>query len=169
VEHARWFHGGVAFVTLHVVGTANGGRPFAGRAERHDEEVRRRTAAAAWLYESFEAAVRAGASAVVVAFHAQIFDADSERDRAAFAPLHEALLELATHIGRPVLVVHGDGHTYTVDRPLRDPASGATIANLQRLETYGSPDIGWVDVVVNPGATEPFRFEPNVTPRWLWW
>ena len=109
------------------------------------------------------------ALAVVVAFHAQIFDADSERDRAAFAPLHEALLELATHIGLPVLVVHGDGHTYTVDRPLRDPASGATIANLQRLETFGSPDIGWVDVVVNPGAKEPFRFEPNVTPRWLWW
>ena len=32
VEHARWLHGGVLFVTLHVVGGANGGRPFRARA-----------------------------------------------------------------------------------------------------------------------------------------
>jgi hypothetical protein len=35
--------------------------------------------------------------------------------------------------------------------------------------TFGSPAIGWVDVVVDPELPEPFRFEPNVTPRWLWW
>ena len=39
----------------------------------------------------------------------------------------------------------------------------------QRLETFGSPDIGWVDVVVDTASSEPFRFEPNVTPRWMWW
>jgi len=35
--------------------------------------------------------------------------------------------------------------------------------------TFGSPAIGWVDVVVDTTLAEPFRFEPNVTPRWLWW
>ena len=28
---------------------------------------------------------------------------------------------------------------------------------------------GWVDVVVDTALPEPFRLEPNVTPRWLWW
>jgi hypothetical protein len=77
-------------------------------------------------------------------------------------------MKTAAHFGKPVLVIHGDEHHYTVDRPFRD-AAGAEIRNLYRLETFGSPDIGWVDVVVDTRIEEPFRFEPNVTPRWLWW
>jgi hypothetical protein len=169
VEHARWSHGGVSFVTIHVVGGANGGRPFNGRAQHHDDEVARRTKAAVdWLYDSFGAAVVADAAAVVVAMHANPLYAPNDAERAAFAPLHDALIELATQFAKPVLVIHGDEHQYIVDRPFQDPATGAPIANLQRLETFGSPDIGWVDVVVET-LDEPFRFEPNVTPRWMWW
>jgi hypothetical protein len=170
VEHARWSHGGVFFVTIHVVGGANGRRPFPGRTPRHDEEAGRRTQAAIdWLYASFQAAVAADATAVVVAMHANPLYQPAEAERAAYAPIADALVDLAQHFGKPVLVIHGDEHQYIVDRPFRDPATGAPIANLQRLETYGSPDIGWVDVVVDTALPEPFRFEPNVTPRWMWW
>jgi hypothetical protein len=143
------------------------GRPFRGRAPRHDEEVARRTQAAVdWLHDSFRVAMAADAAAVVVALHANPL---YEPERAAFAMIHGALVELASELGMPTLVIHGDEHQYTLDRPFRDPVTGAAIANLQRLETFGSPDIGWVDVVVDTSLAEPFRFEPNVTPHWMWW
>lgn len=141
VEHARWSHGGVWLVTVHVVGGLNGGRPFEGREARHDEEVARRAeAAVAWLYESFEAAVAADAAAVVVAMHANPLYQPGERERAAYAPLEEALVDLAQHFGKPVLVIHGDEHHYVVDRPFQDPVTRSPVPNLQRLETFGSPD-----------------------------
>ena len=171
VEHARWSHGGVLFVTLHVVGGANGGRPFRGRAPRHDEEVARRTQAALdWLRDGFRAAAATDAAAVVVAFHASpLSRAGRIRPTPPSRRFERRLVELAIEFGKPVLVIHGDEHQYIVDRPFRDPVTGAPISNLQRLETFGSPDIGWVDVVVDTTLAEPFRFEPNVTPRWMWW
>jgi hypothetical protein len=170
VENARWSHGGVLFATVHVIGGANGGRPFGGRKARHDEEVARRTRAAVdWLEQSFAAASAADARAVVVAMHASLLHAVDDPDRAATAPIQDALIEGATHFGKPVLLIHGDEHQYIADRPFRDPVTGAPVANLERLETFGSPAIGWVDVVVDTTLAEPFRFEPNVTPRWLWW
>lgn len=170
VENARWSHGGVTFVTIHVVGSGNGRRPFGGRTSRHDEEVARRTQAAVdWLHESFRLGVAAGAAAVVVAMHANPTYAPSEAEHVPYAPIEDALVELATKFGKPVLVVHGDEHQYTADQPFRNPVTGQPIANMYRLETFGSPDIGWVDVVVDTANAEPFRFEPNVTPRWMWW
>jgi hypothetical protein len=170
VENARWSHGAVSFVTIHVVGSRNGRRPFRGRTSRHDEEVERRTQAAVdWLHDSFRAAAAADAAAVVVAMHANPSYAPNEVEHAPYAPIHDALVELARRFSRPILVIHGDEHQYTVDRPFRDPATGEPIRNLYRLETFGSPDIGWVDVVVDTTREDPFRFEPNVTPRWMWW
>jgi hypothetical protein len=170
VEHARWFYGGVLFATVHVVGDANGGRPFAGREPRHAEEVERRTQAAVdWLRASFAAAVAGDAAAVVVAMHASLLHPPGDPDQIALEPIHDTLIELAKEFRKPVLLVHGDEHQYIVDRPFRDPVTGEPIPNLERLMTFGSPAIGWVDVVVDPTRADPFRFEPNVTPRWLWW
>ncbi len=170
VEHARWSHGGVLFVTIHVVGGANGGRPFRGREPRHDEEVARRTQASLeWLRDGFRVAAATDAAAVVVAFHASLLTEPSAAEHGAVAPILKTLVELAIRFRKPVLAIHGDEHQYIVDRPFRDPVTGAPIPNLQRLETFGSPDIGWVDVVVDTTLAEPFRFEPNLTPRWMWW
>ena len=170
VEHARWSHGGVLFITIHVVGGANGGRPFRGREQRHDDEVVQRTQAALdWLRDGFRAATFADSAAVVVALHAGLLREPSNPEWLAYAPIRDELVELAKQYRKAVLVVHGDEHQYIVDRPFSDPATGAPIPNLQRLETFGSPDIGWVDVVVDTTLAEPFRFEPNLTPRWMWW
>jgi hypothetical protein len=169
-EHARWFYGGVMFMTMHVVGSANGAIPFRGRTAKNDEEVKRRTdAAVVWLYDSFQAAVDRKVSAAVVAFHGDIFFKSSEPEYEVYAPIYNALVDMGQHFPKPILVVHGDGHRYTVDRPFRDPGNGAGVERLQRLETFGSPDIGWVDVVVDTARPERFRFEPNVLPGWMLW
>jgi hypothetical protein len=68
---------------------------------------------------------------------------------------------------RPVLAMHGDNHDYIVDRPLS--RRGQRLENFSRLQVPGSPDVGWVRVIVNPGAADPFSFEKHVVPRWKYW
>lgn len=169
-EHARWTHEGVLFATVHLVGSWNA-TASAGRTEGGDAEAERRLeAATAWLRESFTAAREAAAPAVVVGFHANVAleDPDTPR-RTVFDPFIAALEEEVERFGGPVLVVHGDWHDYTVDRPLTSRATGRLLENLTRLQVPGSFDVGWVRVTVAPGADEPFTFEPRVVPRWKYW
>ncbi len=63
--------------------------------------------------------------------------------------------------GRPVLFVHGDTHYYRVDHPLTDSASGKTIDNFMRLETFGSPHTNWVKVSVGASDTRLFSIRPG--------
>lgn len=62
----------------------------------------------------------------------------------------------------PVVVLHGDTHVFRRDRPLADPATGRPVPNVVRVETYGSPLVGWVEVTVDPAAPEPVRAEPHL-------
>ena len=72
-------------------------------------------------------------------------------------------------VALPVLVLHGDHHEYTVDRPLVRHTTGRRLENLTRLQVPGSPDVGWVRVVVTPGVADPFVFEERLIPRWKYW
>jgi hypothetical protein len=156
LEHQRWRREGVVFATLHVVGSRNGLGTFDGRTEAHDAEVRRRTdAALAWMRETFEQAVGLGAPAVVLAIHGNPWEAPWGAGRTGFEELLEALAAEARAWGRPVLLVHGDTHTFRVDRPLDGP-DGEPVENVTRLETYGEPDVGWVEVAVQPGGDPVF-------------
>ena len=172
VENARWVHKGIVFATVHVVGSRNGMKPFPGRTASDDEAARRRTeAAAAWLRETFSEARTLNASAVVISFHASpdFDDAADNPDRQPFEPLLTALEEEADHFARPVLIAHGDDHTYTIDHPLVRSATNRRLENVTRLEVPGSPQVGWVRIIVTPGAQNPFAFEPHVIPRWKYW
>jgi len=172
VENARWTHEGLVFATVHLVGSKNGGQAFAGRTAADDEAAPRRTeAAAAWLRETFAEASAANAPAVVVGFHADPdFEAPVEHAyRRAYEPFVEVLEEEVERFGKPVLVVHGDDHHYRVDHPLTRRTTGRTLRNLTRLEVPGSPEVGWVRIVVRPGADSPFTFEERVVPRWKLW
>jgi hypothetical protein len=62
---------------------------------------------------------------------------------------------------RPVLFVHGDTHTFQVDKPLFGP-DRLRFENFTRLETFGSPDVHWSRVVVDPGRPELFSFTPEI-------
>ena len=48
---------------------------------------------------------------------------------------------------------NGDTHIYRVDNPL---------GGITRLETYGSPFVGWVKVDVDSTRPNPFTFEPRL-------
>lgn len=172
VENARWWHDGVLFMTVHLVGSRNFREPFAGRSASDDaESVRRTLAAAQWMRESFAEAAEAEARAVVVAFHANpgLEEPPDDPYRMAFEPFLQAFEAEVESFARPVLAVHGDDHEYTVDQPLRSRASGQALDNLTRLQVPGSPDVGWVHVSVAPGSPQPFSFEPYRIPDWMIW
>ncbi|MGH9197722.1 MAG: hypothetical protein ACRD1T_18515, partial [Acidimicrobiia bacterium] len=167
VENARWSHQGYIFATIHLVGSRNGLKPVPGRTAADDAAVKRRTeAATAWLRETFAEARNRNASGVILAFHGNPFE---ERSVARFEPFVTALEEEVEQFPKPVLAVHGDDHTYTVDHPLVRRTTGQRLENLTRLEVPGSPEVGWVRVVVAPGRPSPFTFEGHVVPRWKYW
>src|SRR6185503_2664357 len=157
---------------VHLVGSQNGMKPFPGRTAEDDEAAKRRTAAAeSWLRETFTEAKSLNASAMVVSFHASPeFKAYvDDPERRPFEPFLTTLEEEADRFGRPVLIAHGDDHTYTIDNPIVRRATNTRLVNVTRLEVPGSPQVGWVRVIVTPGAANPFAFEPHVIPRWKYW
>lgn len=160
IENARWEQSGVVFTTVHVVGT-----PRRATAAYRAASVQRMTHAANWVRVTFARARAVNATAVVIAFHAtSLFERPrGDADRRLFEPLLSTIEEEAKAFGKPVLVAHGDGHDYTVDRP------AVGVPNLTRMMVPGSPAVGWVRVIVRPGAASPFTFEPYVVPRWKYW
>lgn len=157
-ENVRWSHQGVLFATLNVSGSALPPGPRSAQLE---------AATLRWLDETFVHAQTGGAQALVIAFHANPAFADHAKGtpRPRYRSLLDRLALGAARYARPVLLIHGDTHRYRVDQPLHDPRSGAVLDNVTRLETHGSPWLGWTLVKVDPAAMPPFSFEPR--PQWL--
>ena len=59
-----------------------------------------------------------------------------------------------------VLFVHGDTHFFKLDKPLIKQDN--LIENFTRLETFGSPNVHWIRVTVDPTAREVFTVHPMI-------
>jgi hypothetical protein len=170
VENVRWRVGGFLFATLHLVGADNATEPFDGRTAADDDEARRRTEAAlAWLGAAFDLARADRLHGVVIAFHANPGLEAGPEPRPGYGPLLEHLGALTEEYAGEVLLIHGDSHTQRVDHPLHNRRSGEPLRNFTRLETYGSPNIGWVRVVADSTAGRFLAFEPRRIPARLLW
>jgi hypothetical protein len=164
-ENVRWRRGGFVFATLHVVGSDNGLERFRGRTPASDQEAERRTRAAlAWMAQTFDGARASGAKAVVLAFHAEVLE-DDGRPREGYERFVPELVRLGAAFPGPVIAIHGDSHQHVVDRPFLD-AGGRAVDNITRIETFGSPDIGWLRVVVDTVAGRLVRVEPRLMRGW---
>src|SRR5258708_3139092 len=153
-ENRAWVRFGVRFVTLNVPGSDNN----VGFDPASDAEARCRDAAnRRWLERAVSASEGPDTRGLGVAIQA---DPWVSRKR-VYDDLVAQLQAAAQRLGKPVLFVHGDTHTYMFDAPFKN-ASGDVTPNLQRLETYGSPAVGWVKVSVDPGDPELFRVEPRL-------
>ncbi len=157
-ENVRWAHMGVLFVGLNVPG---GNNNF-GRNAAADAEFRRRSAAnAAWIAQSFEIANRRLHRGVVVIFQANPgFELPrTEKSRRGYIPLLDQLQTETIAFGKPVVLVHGDTHYHRIDKPMRDRRTHAVVPNFTRVETFGSPLLGWVKATFDPALPELFTFE----------
>lgn len=155
-ENVRWQHGSIMFVALNIPGS-NNNRGRSGKA--NSEYLRRDAANLAWLSQSFELASRRLMRGMVIVIHANPrFEQRAARDSGYFEFRQRLAVEVEA-FGKPVLLVHGDTHQYRVDQPLTHARSGERMRNFTRLETFGSPLLGWVKVSVDPSRPELFSFE----------
>ena len=156
-ENRLWTKAKVVFATIHVVGS-NDNRGFDAAS---DAEQRCREAAnLAWLERAFRLAGTEGMRGLVIATQMNPFASYAGK---VYDPLKARVAAEAKRLARPVLFVHGESHTYRFDRPFRDDA-GARVGNVRRLEVFGSPQVGWVRVTVDPNDPDLFRVEPMGPP-----
>lgn len=174
-ENVRWTRGNVLFVTLHMVGSNNN----LGRTPEMDSEfAERNTANLAWMRESFELAARNKNLAIMIIAQANprfentwsptlqkryMLDGlgiapPKEKRTTGFDDFLTDLEEETLAFGKPVVFVHGDTHTFRIDKPLAGSMSRRTIENFTRVETFGYPDTHWIRVTVDPKDPNVFRF-----------
>jgi len=176
VENQLWDLAGTTMATLHVVGSGNGLEPWAGlgggdrldrpRPDRMAEFAAREAAALAWLDTTFAVARERHSAGVVVAMQANP-RLERRADSVARRGFNRVLERLAAHtraFGKPVLLAHGDTHTFRFDKPLRSPTQRIglpALPNLSRVENFGSPHVHWVEVRVDPASPEVFSAVPH--------
>jgi len=181
-ENTRWTYGGVVFLGLNVPGSNNNkvstdclsSKSVRTEADcdADNAEYRARDAAnIAWLRESFAMAKSNGLRGLMVIIQADMgFDlpeTETFNERTLFGyDGYDAFLAALTaetlDFAGQVVLVHGDTHFFKVDKPLVDQAH--LIPNLTRVETFGSPNVHWVRVTVDPRSRNLFNFEPMIVP-----
>lgn len=152
-ENTRWIGHGVLFVGVNLPGSPLPDNAAAQALRRHVLD---------WLDEAAALADPQTVRATVIAFHAHPGFAAHGRGGVSVrqAWFLDRLVAWAKHDRRPLLLIHGDTHTYRVDKPLVDPATGERFEHVTRLESHGSPWLGWTRVDVDSAAPAPFRFQP---------
>lgn len=89
----------------------------------------------------------------------------SEPQRQGFNAVLAKLTARAIACGKPVVIAHGDGHYFRVDKPLLAaiPANGLQmLENVTRAENFGSQYVHWVEVSVDACDPNVFRFEQRL-------
>jgi len=181
VENRRWHSGGVTYVTLNIQGSCNN---LCDTAPDPAEWAARNAANIAWLQETFQVARQRSSAAIMIISQANPgwhpFENDaSPRDPKTLVQLdakpdgfRDFLLALRGEViafGKPVVYVHGDTHTFRIDKPFFD-AQGRRLENFTRLETFGdnapngTNDVNWVKVLVDVRSREVFAFQPQIVP-----
>lgn len=155
-ENAQWEMKGVLSVTLNIPGSNNN----FGIDAASDREYRCRSAAnKIWLERLFRLGRNDHIKGLAVFIQANPWQPSRN---SAFDAFLQQISEGAEKLGKPVLFVHGDTHMFFIDKPFRNEKN-ETIGNLRRLETYGSPIVGWVKVTVDQNDPALFRIEPGGT------
>lgn len=182
VENRRWTVGRVTYVTLNVQGSCNN---LCDTAPNAAEFQARNAANIRWLRESFAQATARRSAAVMLISQANpgwdlsdptraplrdprtLVETDGAPD--GFASYLQALREEVVAFRRPVAYVHGDSHTFRVDKPLLD-AQGRRLENFTRIETFGNNaangnnDVHWVKVAVDPRSRDVFSVQAMMVP-----
>ena len=177
-ENVRYTRAGVAFATLHVVGSNDDLAPWTGigqtspTPEQVAEEQHRMEAAIANLRAAFDQARRDHLRAVVLMQQADMFDptvSDPQiSDYSAFKPLVQALIDESNSFDGPVYLFNGDSHRFNEDRPLAAgspwPAfygAHGSADNLRRVTVDGSDrgESDWLKVTIGPDAANPLSFQ----------
>jgi hypothetical protein len=183
VENRRWVVGRVTYATLNIQGSCNN---LCDTAPDPAEYAARKEADIKWMQETFAAATKGHAAAVMFISQANpgwdlsdstraplrdpktLAETDGQPD--GFQEFLVALREEVIAFREPVAYVHGDSHYFRVDRPFLD-AQGRRLENFTRVETFGdnqangTNDVQWLKVIVDPHSREVFSYQAQIVPR----
>lgn len=158
-ENVRWSLGPVTFACLHVVGSANNfGKP---------EFAARNAANIAWIRDTFALAKREQHRAVMFVCQANPFPERGSTNKVlpGFVDTLRALAEESLAFNGQVVLVNGDSHYFRIDKPLVATESKRRIENFTRVETFGDPDVHWVQVTVDDTEPNVFTFHPRIVEK----
>jgi hypothetical protein len=181
VENLRFSMDGVMFATLHIVGSNDN----CCRTPEMDSEYRERKAAnIAWMKAVFTKAKAEQSRGLVLMTQANPFFENHWPQRSksiyltmipgtkgpeqtqptAFDDYIATLTEEMEGYDKPVAYLHGDTHRFRIDHSLFSEKTNRRFENFIRVETYGSPDIHWVKVTINPADPMLFHFDGQIVP-----
>jgi hypothetical protein len=159
-ENTRWLMGGVVFVTLNVPGSNNN----LGRIAAMDAEHAARMAANFdWLGAAVRRAAARDVRGLVVFAHADPSFSGRAGRVDGYARFRETLQTHVAALAKPLLLVHGDGHRYRIDQPLRDRVTGRRLETFTRVEVFGAPEVDWVRIDVDPANPRLFAIGRGTT------
>ncbi len=180
-ENVRFSRGGVMFVGLNIPGSnndkVNGDEACTAKSARTPEQcaadnaewAERDAANISWLRDSFAKAAAEGDKGLMVVFQGdpgfdipETEDQDESRlpGKDGYAAFLDALVAETEKFDGQVVVVHGDTHYFKIDKPLTDATH--MIPNLTRVQTFGSPNVHWIKVDVDPASRDVFSFHPMI-------
>lgn len=183
-ENTRFSHRGIVFVSLNLPGSNNNkildekdcaykSARTAAQCDASNEEYLARDAANVnWMQQAFAAAKDRKARGLVLVFQADPgFDLPETEDiDESQGPRFSGYRNFINHViaeteqfPGQVLLVHGDTHFFKLDKPLYSPSK--LLANLTRLQTFGSPMIHWVRVTVDPTTANVFTVQPVIVTQ----
>lgn len=179
-ENASWNYAGIQFVTIHMTGSNNN----LGRTPEMSAEFKARNEAnLAWLQSAFSEAKRDDSKAIMIISQANPhfettwsgllqkryllkglgIKPPKENPETGFRDFLEMLEEETVEFGKPVVYVHGDTHTFRIDKPLvRTPAGKRFIENFTRVETIGYPNTHWLRVRIDTDDPNIFQFRQEI-------
>jgi len=163
-ENVRWEAGGALFVGLNLPGSDNNYQGTGRGGGPVEEFVQRSAANRAWLAQSFALArTRHLAGVLIVIQGNPEFEAASAgHPKPGYRDFINQLREETQSFAGQVVLVHGDSHHMHIDQPLLDADARHVITNFTRVETYGSPFMGWIKGTVNTADPQVFLFEPRL-------
>ena len=153
VENRRWHHGRLSFATLHQVGSNNNMQP---ELPSTSEFIARNEANIAWMRETFALAKTRGDIAIVLAMQADTFFGNANKADSGFSSWLSAFEYEARAWNKPVLLIQGDTHNFTIDQPLKG-SDGKVLAKVTRLVVHGAMQVNGSLIEVNEAnPAQPF-------------
>ena len=149
--------------------TAKSARKAAQCDAANAEYLERDSANVEWMKSAFELAAKDKASGLVLGVQGdpgfdwpETEDTDESTDPAfsGFRHFMSKLVEQTEQYAGQVLFVHGDTHFFKLDKPLYSPTK--LLPNFTRLQTFGSPSLHWVRVVVDQASANVFTVHPVI-------
>jgi hypothetical protein len=165
VENTRFEKNNVMFLGVHVPGSNNGFE--ADDPEAAKEFFARDKANVAWINAGFAKARDTGAKAMVIFMQAEFdesrFPNGAMPRQSGFVHTLDAIEAGAAMFAKPVLLIHGDEHYFSV-QPLKN-RKGRPIPGVNTLMVYGDTLVHGVRVTVDPDSAGVFGFVPLIIPE----